>query len=164
MLRRVNYQSLIGQYQMSSIDQGAHPPLSRKSRVPPGRRVTSQTAQEKTRLRRRLRRRRLAAGVDIDPGFEARGERRLDPHVSRDLIFVGMGKFGVRDLEQCAWHAILAAPREGDDRMMRLAARAHDFGIVDPNYGPPVADERVADASKAAAESRELTSSCCKVP
>jgi hypothetical protein len=25
MLRRVNYQSLIGQYQMSSIDRGAHP-------------------------------------------------------------------------------------------------------------------------------------------
>jgi hypothetical protein len=36
-----------------------------------------------------------------------------------------MRKFGVRDLEQCARHAILVDAREGDDRMMRLAARAH---------------------------------------
>ena len=40
--------------------------------------------------------------------------------------------------------------------MMRLAARAHDLGIVDRHHRLPIADERVADACKAAPESREL--------
>jgi hypothetical protein len=35
-------------------------------------------------------------------------------------------------------HAILAAPGEGDDRMMRLAARAHDLGVVNRNHQTPV--------------------------
>jgi hypothetical protein len=53
-------------------------------------------------------------------------------------------------------YAILVHARESDDRMMRLAAPAHDFGIIDRNHGLPVADERIADACRAAAESREL--------
>src|SRR5580693_9531290 len=67
-----------------------------------------------------------------------------------------MRKFGVRDLEQCARHAILAHARESDDRMMRLAARAHDLGILDRNHGLAIADERVAHACQATAEGREL--------
>ena len=67
-----------------------------------------------------------------------------------------MRQFGVRNLEHRARHAIFASAREGDDRMMRLAARAHDFGIVDRHDRLPIADERVAHACQATAERREL--------
>jgi hypothetical protein len=40
--------------------------------------------------------------------------------------------------------------------VMGLAARAHDFGIIDRHHRLPVADERVAHACEAAAEGREL--------
>jgi hypothetical protein len=40
----------------------------------------------------------LAAHVDVDPRFEARGELSFDAHVSRDFVCIGMRKFGVRDL------------------------------------------------------------------
>src|ERR1700733_7462976 len=78
----------------------------------------------------RSRRRRLTPRVDIDPRFHARSERRFDAHISWDLVCVGMGKLGVGDLEQRARHAIFAVPRESDNRMMSLAARAHDLGIL----------------------------------
>ncbi len=35
---------------------------------------------------------RVAARVDSDSGFQARGELGLDAHVSRDLVWVGVNE------------------------------------------------------------------------
>src|SRR5271163_2513505 len=100
--------------------------------------------------------RRRVPRVDIHPDAKAGAQRRLDPPVGIDLVFVRVPKLVRGDLECGSVHRVRVEPRELDDRVMGLAARLDHLWVVDLNEGLPEAGQLVRRTLERPPESGQL--------
>ncbi|CAM2155880.1 hypothetical protein PT2222_350024 [Paraburkholderia tropica] len=95
-------------------------------------------------------------GIDINPRRHARRKRDAIAPIRGHFVIVRVGEFLRRNRKHGARHAVGGIARIGDHRMMRLAARLHDLGVVDLQHREREARHLVGFAVELAAEGGQL--------